>query len=229
MLTVALPILIIWVVGSPFIALAILYKNRKDLDHGFIKNYMLVLYQGLKPSAFYWEFINTLRKSLVLTVSVFMSTQSSYYQVLISVIILYGVYRLQLRLKPYKYEENNYLEQHAINSGTITILCGLIFAQSGNYTLFNTLALVFMIFVNSMFIILWIFYFLLSLNLKYESMKKFLKLYAFIIMKSQFLKSYLLQSTETSNDPQNNKELPSNSVQNKIIEKNAKNLDKIGN
>ena len=78
MLTVAIPMLTIWVIGAPWLALVILYKNRKDLDHGSIKNYMLVLYQGLRPNVYYWEFVNTLRKSLVLAVSVFMSTQSAY-------------------------------------------------------------------------------------------------------------------------------------------------------
>ena len=190
MLTAAVPIIAVWVVGAPCLALVILYQHRKDLDNGYIKSYMLVLYQGLKPNAFYWEFINTLRKSLILAVSVFMSTQSSNYQVLISVSILYCIYRLQLKLKPYKYDENNYLEQHAINSGAVTILWGIIFSQSSSYTLFNTLVFIFMIGVNSIFIVLWVFYFLLSLNLKHESMKKFLKIYAFTIMKSEFLNNY---------------------------------------
>ena len=203
MLTVAIPMLTIWVIGAPWLALVILYKNRKDLDNGRIKNYMLVLYQGLRPNVFYWEFVNTLRKSLILTVSVFMATQSSNYQVLISVTILYCLYRLQLRLHPYKNEENNYLEQHAINSGTITILWGLIYAQSDNNALFNTLALAFMITINSVFLILWVFYFLLSLNLNYESIKKFLKIYAFIIMKSQFLKNYYDQPIDIVVEPEN--------------------------
>ena len=193
MLTAAVPMLVIWVVGAPCLALVILYKHRKDLDNGYIKNYMLVLYQGLKPNTFYWEFVNTLRKLLILTISVFMSTESSNYQVLISVIILYGIYRIQLKLNPYKYNENNNLEQHAINSGTVTIFWGIIFAQDKMNTFFVMLALVLLITVNSVFIILWVFYFMLSLNLKHESMKKFLKVYAFIIFKSEFLNIYFNQ------------------------------------
>ena len=215
MLTVAVPMLAVWVIGAPCLALVILYKNRKDLDSVYIKSYMLVLYQGLKPQVFYWEFVNTLRKLLILIVSVFMATQSLNYQVLISVVILYSIYRLQLRLNPYKYEENNYLEQYAINAGTLTILWGLIFIQSNSYTLFNTLALVFMIFVNSAFILLWVFYFLLSLNLKYESMKKFLKIYAFIIMKSEFLSNYLSIQIDSAVEPENIKNIFSKSIKHK--------------
>ena len=226
MLTVAVPILAIWIVGAPCLALIILYKNRKDLDSGYIKSYMLILYQGLKPKVFYWEFVNTLRKLLILIVSVFMATQSLSSQVLISVVILYCIYRLQLRLKPYKYEENNYLEQHAINAGTLTILWGLIFIQNNNYALFNTLALVFMISVNSVFILLWVFYFLLSLNLKYESMKKFLKIYAFIIMKSDFFNNYLSRQIDSVTENENAIQIFSKSIKHKKTIKKPKNAIK---
>ena len=196
-LTVACPLLILWVVGAPLLALVILFKNRKDLDQGYIKSYMLVLYQGLKPKVFYWEFINTLRKVLILVLAVFLSTQSSFYQILWSVLILYLILRIQIRLKPYKYEENNFLEQHATNSGILTILCWIIFTQQDhNYALFITLTLAFLIIINAMFIILWIFYLLLSLNLKNENLKKFLKIYAYIILKSWFLVNYTSQSSE---------------------------------
>ena len=86
--TVAIPILVVWVIGAPVLALVILYKHRKNHDEGYIKDYMLMLYQGLKPNAFYWEFVNTLRKGLVLWCSVFLSTESPIYQILWSVVIL---------------------------------------------------------------------------------------------------------------------------------------------
>ena len=155
-----------------------------------------------------------------------MATQSLSSQVLISVVILYCIYRLQLRLKPYKYEENNYLEQHAINAGTLTILWGLIFIQNNNYALFNTLALVFMISVNSAFILLWVFYFLLSLNLKYESTKKFLKIYAFIIMKSEFLNNYLSRQNDSDVEHENMKNVFSKSIKHKKSIKKPKNAVK---
>ena len=127
--TVAIPILAVWVIGAPLIALIILYRHRKSLEEGFIKEYMLILYQGLKPKSFYWEFINTLRKGLILWCSVFLSTYSPIYQTLFSVGILIGIMRLQQFLKPYKYYINNDLELSAINAGVATLFSGIIFSQ----------------------------------------------------------------------------------------------------
>jgi len=63
---VAIPTIIIWVVGCPLLAFYILFRNRKYLEEEHVKSYMLVLYQGLKPEVFYWEFVNTIRKALIL-------------------------------------------------------------------------------------------------------------------------------------------------------------------
>jgi len=73
---VGLPILVVWVVGLPLIVLAILIKHRHNLEDWKIKKYFLVLYQGLKPDKFYWEFFNTLRKFVILSATVFMSSES---------------------------------------------------------------------------------------------------------------------------------------------------------
>ena len=172
------------------VALIILYKNRKHLEQGYIKDYMLILYQGLKPKVFYWEFVNTLRKGLILWCSVFLSTESPMYQTLFSVIILVLIMRLQLLIRPYKYNINNDLELSAINSRITTLFCGTIFSQTqANYKTFNSIALTFLIIVNSVFIIKWVFFFLLSLNIKNENFKVFLKNYAFIILKKECLKT----------------------------------------
>lgn len=63
---VGLPMVGVWVIGMPLLALVILIKNRKDLDDQRIKKYLLILYQGLKPDAFYWEFVNAARKVVML-------------------------------------------------------------------------------------------------------------------------------------------------------------------
>ena len=82
---------------------------------------MLVLYQGLKPKTFYWEFVNTIRKVLILMCSVFLSTENALYKILASIVVLLAIIRVQLRLRPYKLEENNEIEQKAIYAGIITL------------------------------------------------------------------------------------------------------------
>ena len=80
----SVPILILWVIGMPLFTLSVLIANRKRLEEEKIKRYYLLLYQGLKPKVYYWEFINTMRKFLVLSLVVFLSQFSLFYQIMLS-------------------------------------------------------------------------------------------------------------------------------------------------
>ena len=84
-LFIGFPMLIVWVIGMPLIALIILFKNRHNLEDWKIKKYMLILYQGLRKETFYWEFVNTLRKFVILSLNVFLSSYSAYYRILIAI------------------------------------------------------------------------------------------------------------------------------------------------
>ena len=196
---VSIPNFLVWIAGAPLLALYILFKYRKRLEDEKIKTYMLVLYQGLKPRTFYWEFVNTIRKVLILMCSVFLSTENSLYRILISIIILLAIIRVQLKLKPYKLEENNEIEQKAIYAGIITLFWGLIFSQEEySVALFNTFAFLLLISVNAIFFIIWMFYFLISLNIKNEKFKMFMHWYAFILMRKYSLERFELLNSKSA-------------------------------
>lgn len=59
---IAVPTLIVWVIGMPVFALIMLIKRRHHLEEIGTKKYLLLLYQGLRPQVFYWEFVNIIRK-----------------------------------------------------------------------------------------------------------------------------------------------------------------------
>ena len=126
---VALPILIFWVIGAPWVAYIVLHRNRKNLE-GSIKSYMLMLYQGYKPEVFYWELVNTIRKVLILCCSIFLSTETAIYKILLSIVVLVAILRIQIKLQPYKVEENNNLEQNMIIAGALTLFCGVLFTKT---------------------------------------------------------------------------------------------------
>ena len=84
-LFVGAPMLIFWVILCPLVAFFILYKNRNNLDEWRIKKYFLIIYQGLKPSAFYWEFVATFRKFALLTVNALTNTYSLNYKIFFSI------------------------------------------------------------------------------------------------------------------------------------------------
>jgi hypothetical protein len=113
--------LIVWVIGAPVLAFVVLYKHRNNLEEGSIKKYLLMIYQGIRPEIFYWEFVNTIRKSLIIAINTTMSLISVNYRVLISIVCLLGFIRLQLRLKPFRNEENNNIEIKAITAGTMAL------------------------------------------------------------------------------------------------------------
>ena len=57
---------LIWGIGIPVSALITMVKVRKILNTWDVQKYLLMLYQGLKTDKFYWELVNTVRKSLLL-------------------------------------------------------------------------------------------------------------------------------------------------------------------
>ena len=127
-----IPIILVWGIGMPVWALVILIKWRQSLDQWNVQKYMLVLYQGLKLDRFYWELINTARKTVLLSVPAFLSTESLNYKVLSATVIMVVMLRIQQRLEPYKADENNYLEYNEILTGTLTVFWAMIFQDRDN-------------------------------------------------------------------------------------------------
>lgn len=131
-LTVALPMFVFYGIGIPLTAFFLLYKRRKELSEWSTRRYFLILYQGLKPDVFYWEFVNTTRKVLVLIVVVFLARASVHLKALLITVVLVTFFRLQVYLSPYKLEENNGLELLEMSTGLITLFGGLLFISDDN-------------------------------------------------------------------------------------------------
>mmetsp|Transcript_23413 Transcript_23413/g.26832 ORF Transcript_23413/g.26832 Transcript_23413/m.26832 type:complete len:295 (+) Transcript_23413:26-910(+) len=115
------PILAIWIVGAPVAAFVLLYRHIHKGDDSLVKQYFMILYQGLKPACFYWEFVNTLRKVVILMVLAVLVTYTPFYRLIISIVVLVASSRLQIYLKPYKNEAHNEIELLAIISGSVTL------------------------------------------------------------------------------------------------------------
>ena len=141
----------------PIIAFILLWKNIKKSSNK-VKQYMLILYQGLKLDKFYWEFVNTIRKVIIL--SSFALTP--VLRILVSAAVLIFTIRLQKRLRPYKNEENNTVELYALVAGTITLMTGLVFNSENGVALINMLFLIMLVCLNTKFILEWIYLLLLT-------------------------------------------------------------------
>ena len=184
---VGLPSLIIWVIATPIFAFTILYKNRNKLEEENIKKYYLILYQGLTRKVFYWEFINTIRKVIIIGFNTILSVISITYRLLFCIVLLITVERLQQKLQPYKLEENNDIEIKAIVAGATVLFSGIIFEESAehSYSGFETMAFILVIVYNSIFLLQWVYLFLLSFNFKNPNMRKALELFSSMICKNK--------------------------------------------
>ena len=180
---VGIPSLIIWVIASPVLAFVILYKSRNRLEDESVKKYYLILYQGLTRKVFYWEFVNTIRKVIIIGFNTILSVISINYRLFLCVVLLVIVERLQKRLKPYKLKENNTTEIKAIVAGATVLFSGLLFEEGidHNYPGFEALAMIVIVIYNLMFLLLWTHLFLCSFNFRNENIKKGLEIFGFLI------------------------------------------------
>lgn len=147
-----MPIIIIWVVSCPAIALILIYKS-KDNPNSKIKLYFLTIYQGLRPSVIYWEFINTLRKILIL-MSLLLPRTSS---ISMSLLILVSSARLQNALSPYKNPHFSELEFMAIMSGSLTITAALVYLEEESVGWLNAYIFIMVLMINSKFLLEWLY------------------------------------------------------------------------
>ncbi|CAI2378198.1 unnamed protein product [Moneuplotes crassus] len=164
-----LPILIIWVISMPLFALIVMYKKvYKAGEDNKLGQYFLILYQGLNTKQFYWEFVNSSRKILIL-ISFLLP---DYSKILFSSSVLLITWRIQTFLQPYKYRLNNEVEIFGVNIGIITLCCGMIFNQKDTSKSINNFLLVAMIVFNFIFILKWTHLLFDNFGTKYSFFKK---------------------------------------------------------
>lgn len=87
-LGIGLPAVFIWIIGSPLIAFAYLYRKRNNLDDIEVYGKFRMLYQGLKTECFYWEFVNLLRKTVLVLINVFLNLYPNIFKALLSLLVL---------------------------------------------------------------------------------------------------------------------------------------------
>ncbi|CAI2379095.1 unnamed protein product [Moneuplotes crassus] len=175
---ISLPILIIWVIGFPTFALVMLYKAKKAKNERIL-GYFLILYQGLKDNIFYWEFINTLRKFLVV-VCFLLPTN---YKIALSMIIMIISERVETYLQPYKLPENNTIEILAIVAGIVTLNAGYVYEQNEEISNLNLVVLVVVVSINAKFILEWIYRCIESFQARYKPVRKLYLCFARVLCK----------------------------------------------
>ena len=117
--------------------------------------------------------------------STILSVYPVYYSALISIALLMVLIHIQIKIDPYEDERHNRIEIKAMTVGTITLFCGIIFDQDSTENRHPTMiliALIFLIVVNMLFVIEWLYLFLKTLNIKNVKMQLILQILASLIL-----------------------------------------------
>ncbi|CAI2367043.1 unnamed protein product [Moneuplotes crassus] len=192
------PIILIWVIACPILALIIIYSGKKNSKNSNLSKYFIMIYQGLKPNRKYWEFINTLRKIVVLF-SLLLSTTMA---VGISMLALVFTARLQIYLDPYKNPQHSKVEYLAIMAGILTISGGLLFSQDEQHKILNSYILVAIVIINFKFILEWL-YFVVSIYKKNQIAMFILKISSKLLCKKEKILSDNAKEFENANNSLN--------------------------
>ncbi|CAI2360059.1 unnamed protein product [Moneuplotes crassus] len=184
---VAIPMFFIYGIGIPLTAFILLYRSRNNLNNIEIKRYFLVLYQGLKPRVFYWEFVNTSRKVTILIVVVFLAQASVHLKALLIVLVVVIFFRLQIFLSPYKLQENNALERLEMTTGLITLYGGMLFiSENDREPVIDLLVFMFIIVCNINFVINWTYNMLCTFRNVHSILDSIIVCVGFLLCKQRF-------------------------------------------
>ena len=126
---IGVPIIVVWVIGTPLIGFLYLLRKRKVLDQQILLSRYRMIYQGLKTNLFYWEFVNILRKTFLVAVNAFLSMYPDIFKALLSLLFLSVFMRIQKKLEPYKNPVINALESREILTTIITFYGALYFVS----------------------------------------------------------------------------------------------------
>ena len=118
-----------------------------------MNKYFLILYQGLRSKTYYWEFVNTARKVMLVIVLML----PDLLKVFISTAIIFITIRVQIYLKPYRDEDHNKRELLAMVSGLVTVMSSLIFTEENNVSFIEIAIVLLIIAINAIFMIEWIY------------------------------------------------------------------------
>jgi hypothetical protein len=149
--SVALPAILIWGVGVPSFILGILVKRRRSLGTLLMKCRFGFFYNGFKKTHFYWEFLILYRKILIISIVVFVGSQSIPIQALSIMLILLASLALQYWQEPYSSTALNSMELKAILVAGITIYCGLYYLAESLPEVFKVVLFCVIVLANSFF------------------------------------------------------------------------------
>ena len=97
-LGVAVPAILLWVVGFPIAKVHALYTRRHRLEDQHTHATYGCLYNGFKPGFCWWEFVVDTRKILMAAISVFIGDERIYVKTILVVLLCLVSFALQVEV-----------------------------------------------------------------------------------------------------------------------------------
>lgn len=135
-LTLAIPGIIMWVVGLPTLCLIVLIAGKHKLNDVGMRVRFSFLFKGYRAEWYFWEFVILYRKIIVVCTSVFLTTVSIVMQALSMLAVVLICIFLQQYVKPFFGKDLNTLELKALLASLLTIYAGLYF-QTRSTSIFH--------------------------------------------------------------------------------------------
>jgi hypothetical protein len=122
---IALPMLIIWVIGLPIAMFMVLKLHTKDQHNDEMRFRFGMLMEGYEDEYFYWESVIASRKALVMMISVFMATLSVDIQAYVGIAVVMAYMSLHIMWRPYNHKLLDQMETLALVTSFITLYAGI--------------------------------------------------------------------------------------------------------
>ncbi|CAG9320644.1 unnamed protein product [Blepharisma stoltei] len=153
--TIALPGIIVWSIGIPACVFLFLRKRKFKLHRLDTKLKFGFLYNGYRESTYYWEFIITIRKLMIICLTVFLTTETIEIQTASCASVFAVFYYIQKTYYPFEYENLNKAELGSNFVVLITTWCGLFYTGSGLNIFANIIFFFFILLANAYFVFMW--------------------------------------------------------------------------
>jgi len=227
-----IPIIAIWIIGIPSLWV-ILSIRRSALEDWKIRKYLEMINKGFKNSKYYWGWVSSIFKFLLVLFHALTHTISSNYQIFGSIgkrlfcinyiVILMIYYRIQYRNLPFKLGENNEIDLFSIEVAILTVSSGLIFNWREELHRFFSNFILFLLFLTHIiFLIKWIFFACVALEWKNIHFQRALKVYSIIVRKNYQISIFSTKTTVVKEDTSmKDKSIRSRNRKRKRIAKNV--------
>ncbi|KAJ3426446.1 insulin-like growth factor binding proteinn-terminal [Anaeramoeba flamelloides] len=117
---------VLYILGIPLLLVWMLYYYSKKVNEKIFNKKLGLLTNRFKREYFYWEFVITMRKIIVVIFVLYLA-KYPYYQLLIFNLLFLISILVQLNCQPFNTRPRNFLEFILLTITQLILICGMIF------------------------------------------------------------------------------------------------------